>query len=154
MLKGFLLAAPLLVLFAMPVKATPTLSGDYALNVTVTCQATPSFPSGEIYTKLMDANYTPSGGDPLSGTVSVTGQEIYGPLIASSDVGVTVATLSPYSGAYSNTDTTLAATGVTWNIQYAAIGTGGIAKSYFTSGTYTISGVGPICNGWGIGVHK
>lgn len=136
------------MLLAPAAAAVPTLSGDYALEVTVICQSTTTFP-GQVLTKLADANYNPA-----TGMVTVNGWETSGSLnvLSGGTVGMTTTTIS-YTSPYSNDATTLTAAGVTWNIEYGPVTGSNVAKGYMTNGLADVGGV-PMCNGYATALQK
>jgi len=144
-MRVFIFGAALAAL-AAPAIGAPALSGHYALNVSVLCQSTTTFP-GMVVTKLADANY-----DPVAGTVTVNGIQTSGKLTGAGGAGMNVTAIS-YTSPYSNSDTTLTAAGVTWSIQYGAVDGAGVAQSYLTNGLVNV-GAAPLCNGWATALHK
>lgn len=142
------IAAVVAIAVAPAAAAVPTLSGDYALEVTVICQSTTTFP-GQVLTKLADANYNPA-----TGMVTVNGWETSGSLnvLSGGTVGMTTTTIS-YTSPYSNDATTLTAAGVTWNIEYGPVTGSNVAKGYMTNGLADVGGV-PMCNGYATALQK
>lgn len=129
--------------------AIPKLMGNYILTVNITCQATPSFPSGAVATRFLTVNYNSD-----TGLARIEGTQVQGYLIvpAGKKTGFTsipVSTTSPFT----NTATALTASGVTWKIQYGKIDEHGIAQSYQTTGLYYLTDTIP-CTGNAIALRQ
>jgi len=122
--------------------AAPKLMGNYILTVNIICQATPSFPTGAVATRFLTVNYNSD-----TGMARIDGTQVQGYLIVPAGkktgfLSIPVSTTSPFS----NTATTLTASGVTWSIQYGKVDEYGIAQSYQTTGLYYLTDTIP-CTG-------
>lgn len=129
--------------------AVPKLMGNYILTVNITCQATPSFPAGAVATRFLTVNYNSD-----TGVARIEGTQIQGYLIvpAGKKAGfssIKVSTTSPFS----NTATTLTASGVTWQIQYGKVDERGVAESYQTTGLYYLTDTIP-CTGTAVALRQ
>jgi len=111
----------------------PALSGDYVVNVSLTCQPSPSVLTGAIVTRLLTVHF-----DPATGYADATGTETVGPLIPSGVTGFYRVPIS-YHQPYSNTGDTLTVGSSAWSILYSHV-TKGIDSSYDTNGTEPVPG--------------
>lgn len=129
--------------------AVPKLMGNYILTVNIICQATPSFPAGAVATRFLTVGYNSD-----TGMARIEGTQVQGYLIVPSGkkagfTSLPVSTTSPFS----NTATTLTASGVTWKIQYGKVDEHGIAQSYQTTGLYYLTDTIP-CTGTTVALRQ
>ncbi len=109
--------------------AVPQISGKYATNYSEICQQNnPNIPVkgvGATYNQILVANF-----DPSTGTVTLTGTAVYGPLTGNY-TALTQSSVSQ-SGTYSNTANTLTMTlsgqTATFNVAYGPVKKG-VAQS-------------------------
>jgi len=131
MLKSILVGTTGLLLLITPssAKSVPELSGSYALNYSVICQAVESSSPGITIVESVIAKF-----DRSDGMVQLTGTETSGDLVVWSGgtAGVTQSGVSQ-SQTYSNTATTVTFDALTYSAVYGPV-SDGIAQSMLVSG--------------------